>query len=401
MLPSTTKEQRGPMYEDLLPLITPGFLTARLTFGGVSLGLRSLSANDLSFLRLVAREGGPEWPLHVAAASIWMVDGTPLLEGHPYIQKEALKILKSLHKSVARAVFAQSLGFFRRMKRANRFFESFLYEEESRRLWKGTNNGAYPLWTQAGIPGLERLGMNPFQASWVLWNRGEDDRLDDDYEWSMTKVLVSVQSSKSAKKLDGKDKARTESERSRRSEVQNLAFQKFLGAIDDEGKGEANPLYNIHQPRTPAELSEEMRRWVAGEKDFHDEVVEGYKNRVKVGYENREREEAERIERARRRREEEEALLGVSKPSLKAFTPDEFEKRKGRREFPGARFIHEASPIARTFNRYVRDLPDPGALEVRDGRVVYKDTSTDPVSESSPVPSVNDLIANRKPRLNG
>lgn len=385
------------MYEDLLPLLVPGFLTARMRVGSVRLGLRSLTSNDLSLLREVAKEGGPEWPLHLAAASVWMVNGIPLLEGYPYSHSIALNFLNGLHKSISRAIFAQALGFFRRMRLSNQCFESFLYEEDSRRLWKGTNNGTLPLWTQSGIPGLDRLGLNPFQASWVQWNRSEDERHDDDFSWSLTKVLVSVQSSKSAKKLDGKDKVRADSEKSRRVEVQNLAYYKWLGLVDEEGKNLSDPSRYVHQPRTALELSEEMRRWVAGEKDFHDQVVDEYKNRVRSEFEAREAAKESFFAEARKRRQEEESVLGVEKPRLVAFTKEDFQKRVPHNPFPGARFINENDLVSRTYNRYLREVPD-SRLEVENGRVVYSQPSTDP--EESKGPSLNDRIANRKPRLN-
>lgn len=405
MLPSTSKEQRGPLYGDLVPLIVPGFLTARLHFGDLTLGVRSLSANDLNLLRGVAREGGPNWPFHIAAASIWAVDGVSLLESHPYTLKIALELLRSTHKSVARAVFSQALSFFNRMKNANLSFESFLYEEESRRLWKSTNNGTHPIWVQPGIPGLERLGQNPFQSSWVQWNRSEDDRHDDDYAWSLTKVIVSVTSSKSAKKLDARDKSRIDAEKSRRAEVQDKAFYRYAGWLDASGEETAHPLTRVHNPRTASELSEEMRRWVSGEQDFHDKIVADYKEKVRVEVEAQEiAAEAAYAAAAERRLLEERYLgAGVKKPALVGYTQDQLSKLRPQGSKPGAKFIVEASPVARTFNKYLRDTPDAGALAVKDGRVVvYREPVTKTASgNEDPPPTLNDRISNRKPTLNG
>lgn len=398
MLPSTSKEQRGPIYEDLAPLIVPGFLTSRVRFGKTTLGLRSLSSNDLNLLRMAAEEGGPEWPFQIAAASIWMVDGIPLLESYPYSTKVALDVLKSAHKSVVRAVFCQCLSFFSRMKAANQVFESYLYEEESRRLWKSTNNGNFPVWSQAGIPGVERLGLNPFQSAWVQWNRSEDDRLNDDYSWVLTKTLVSVQSPKGAKKLDGKDKTRHESERTRRSEVQDRAFYLHIGVLNENGDSAVHPSLLVSQPRSASELAEEMRRWVAGEQDFHDKVVSDYKERVRVQYEQAEIESAESLERARERREQEEKTLGAPIPSLVGLTQDQVSSLLQKKGKPGARFIVESNPISKVFNRYLRDAPDPGALQAKDGKlVVYSEPSVAPPVEVEKRPSLNDLIARRKP----
>lgn len=391
------------MYEDLIPLVVPGFLTTRLQIGDTTLGVRSLSLNDTNHLRRVALEGGPDWAFHLAAASVWMIDGVSLLESYPYSQQSALAALKGGHKSLVRLVFSQALSFFRRMRDANRVFEAFLYEDESRRLWKSTNNGTHPIWLQTGMPGLDRLGLNPFQSSWIQWNRSEDDRLDDDYQWSLTKMLVSVQSSKSAKKLDAKDKTRLEAERSRRAEVQNRAYYTFKGLLDEEGKRKADPILQVLQPRTAQELSEEMRRWVTGEKDIHDLVVEDYKNRIKVEYEEKEREAELALQQAQARKFREEQSLGVAKPRMVGYTPEELAKLRPAAQKSGAKFIIEANMTSRNFNRYLRDNPDAGSLDVVDGRIVVKNPSISPQGdeEAAPAPTLNELIANRKPTLNG
>jgi hypothetical protein len=391
------------MYEDLIPLVVPGFLTTRVQIGSTSLGLRSLSINDTNHLRQIARDGGPDWPFHLAAASIWMIDGVSLLESYPYNQMPALAVLRNGHKSLVRMVFSQALSFFRRMRDANRLFEAFLYEDESRRLWKATNNGAHQIWTQAGMPGLERLGQNPFQSSWVQWNRAEDDRLDHDYQWSLTKMLVSVQSSKSAKKLDAKDKTRLEAEKSRRAEAQNRAYYIYKGVLDDEGKRKEDPILQVLQPRTAQELSEEMRRWVSGEKDIHDLVVEDYKNRIKIEYEEKESEAEQALQNVRARALLEERNLGVPKPRMIGYTPEQLAKLRPTTQKPGAKFIIEANMTSRNFNRYLRDNPNAGSLDVVDGRVVVKNPSIAPQGdeEAEPAPTLNELIANRKPTLNG
>lgn len=385
------------MYGDLSSLVLPGFLSARVQIGDLSLGLRSLSLMDTNLLRKVALEGGPDWVFHLASASIWMVNGIPLLEGHPYSYRIAYDLLKGTHKVLARLVFTQALSFFRRMKEANLLFESFLYEEGSRRLWKSTNNGAHQIWDQAGIPGLDRLGLNQFQASWVQWNRSEDDRLDDDYTWSMTKVLVSVQSAKGAKKLDARDKARIDAEKQRREEAQDRAYYIFKGLIEAEDERGKSAL-QVHQPRTAKDLSEEMRRWVTGEKDLHDLAVDDYKNRIKLGVEERERQAELVLQQSRER----QARTVEKATPLVGFTSDQLARLRPNQGKPGAKFIIEADPVSKTYNRYLRHDPDAGALGVKDGRVVVKNPSIDSIEsegEAEPLPTLNDLIARRKPTL--
>jgi hypothetical protein len=237
---------------------------------------------------------------------------------------------------------------------------------------------------------------------WFDWNQSEDDRLDDEYSWSLTKVLVSVQSSKGSKKLDAKDKTRAEQEKSRRSEVQDRAYYKWAGLLDEKDKPVADPKMEVFQPRTAEELAEEMRRWVAGEHDFHDRVVEDYKDRVKREMEEREAAQQRAVEEAQSRREREAQETGFTRPALVAYTPDQLSKLVPERSKPGAKFIIEANPTSRTYNKYLRDTPDSGALKVEGGRVVAYTSPTgggEPPAEERP--SLNDLIAARKPTTHG
>jgi len=137
---------------------------------------------------------------------------------------------------------------------------------------------------------------------------------------------------------------------------------------------------------------------VAGEQDFHDKVVSDYKERVRVQYEQAEIESAESLERARERREQEEKTLGAPIPSLVGLTQDQVSSLLQKKGKPGARFIVESNPISKVFNRYLRDAPDPGALQAKDGKlVVYSEPSVAPPVEVEKRPSLNDLIARRKP----
>jgi hypothetical protein len=198
--------------------------------------------------------------------------------------------------------------------------------------------------------------------------------------------------------LDGKDKTRHESERTRRSEVQDKAFYTHIGVLTEDGEHATHPSLMVSQPRSASELAEEMRRWVAGEQDFHDKIVSDYKERIRAQYEQAEVESAESIEKARSRRSQEEETLGAPRPALVGLTQEQVSKLLPKKEKPGARFITEASPVSKVFNRYLRDAPDSGALQVKEGRVVvYSDPPVAPPSEIAKRPSLDDLIARRKP----
>ena len=400
MLPATTKEQRGPMYRDLERLISPGFITTTVRIGNVPIGIRSLGPNDLDLLKSVALEAREDWPAWLVAASIWMIDGHYLLGDYPAPMRSVFDWVSRSSRGTVRALFSVVASFFLRYQKANLLLEPYLYEDISRRKWASVKTLSTYL-MEGGFPGSSRIGMNPYQEIWVDWNQREDIRQSDEYSWDLTKVLVSVQSNKYAKKLDSQDKARLAREKERRSSAQDRAYYVWKGMIDEKGDPlDEDNSRKVFQPRTSEELAEEMRRWVAGEKDSHDQVVDNYMDRVRSEYERRDSEKEQALREAAERRARQEQETGFSTPSLVSLTPDQVANLLSQRGRPsGAKFIQEADPVSRLYNRYVRDLPDPGKLQVVSGRVVpYTDPSTD--GGETP-PSLDDLIANRKPSFDG
>ena len=376
------------MYADLCELLAPGFLSASIDLEGHRYCLRSLSQNDLFFLRKYVNDNDPSWRLHLISHSIWMVDGVPLLEDATLAHRVVYDHLKNSSRVLVRAMMGTVLGFFSRMREANQYLEAYLYEEDSRRMWGGLGHGAHPLWVKSSIPGTDKLGLNSLQSAWISWNQSVDVREEQEYLWSNTKVMVSLQSHKAYESLTSKDKARDDREEARRQTAKEKAYQRFL-------HGDAENLEESESARatrtlTNEELEEEMRRWISGDMDRHDLIVESYKNRIRQEQEERERQKEELMQELRSRRESEEEALGTPKPTLTAVSPEQIaEMFKGAKS--GAKFITEADPVSRTFNRYLRNPVNPGNLSV---------DSTGHIVEAAPVVpepvSLNDQIASRK-----
>lgn len=378
------------MYEDLLHLLVPGFLSTTVELEGHRFGLRSLSHSELNFLRHCVRDNDPMWRYHLAAHSLWMVDGIPLLESKGLAHKVALDHLLRSDKALVRAMIGTAYGFYTRMREAHHYLEAYLYEDESRRLWRGLNAGQYPLYTKASIPGIERLGLNTLQSSWVSWNRLEDDREAQEYVWSNTKVMVSLQSYKGYEKLHSRDQNREQNEESRRQSVIERARRRFL--YGEEGTPVTGHSEDVRRARTKEELEDEMKRWIMGELDEHDQIVEAYKNRIRDEQLERERQKEAILEELRARRAQEEQDLGASKPLLRPITPEEMAAMRAGQPTSGAKFITEADPVSRTFNRYLRPTVQAGNLSVDSaGRIIEK-----PPTVAAPAQSLDEQIASRK-----
>ena len=239
---------------------------------------------------------------------------------------------------------------------------------------------------------MSRWGMNHIQISGVAWNKLEDDRDAQEYTWSLTKVMVSLQSGKAAQKLEARDKGRAESEKGRRQGVMDHAVRVYRGEIDPEGNQTTSTGITVRSARTNQELAEEMRHWVTGDHDDHDRIVAEYKDRIRQEYLSNEEAKANVLLEAQTRRARASATLGAEIPRMVAYTAKDMAEKFPRTGKPGAKFIVEASPVSKVFNRYLRD--EPVAPE---GMLERKPHTNDP----QPRGSLNDMIALRKPRLHG
>ena len=383
------------MYGDLLGLLIPGFLSTDIDIEGFRVSLRSLSPQDLQYLRRYVDNDDLSWRYHLIAHSIWMVDGIPLLDV-PYTHKIAYEALMCSNRAVTQAMLGTVFGFFSRVREAGNYLEAYLYEDESRRLWRGLSNGKHPLHSLASIPGIDRVGLNTVQVTWASWNVLEDFRDEHDSHWANTKILVALQSHKSYESLNKRDQLRAESEDGRRENVKERAWYRFQYGPPEE-TGERFRGETVHRARTNDELEDEMRRWIRGELDEHDQIVEEYKARVKQGIEEREREKERILQELKEQRLAQEKDLGVPKPALRAVTPEELRELMQAKGGPGsgAKFITEADPVSRAFNRFLRPEVKSGHLSVdAAGKII----ETPPVvpDDAAPGPSLTEQIAARR-----
>lgn len=384
------------MYDDLVQILSPGFLSASIEQDGHRFTLRSLSYNDLQYLRCFVREDDPSWKLHVIAHSLWMMDGVPFLD-NPFSHRVAYEYLSRSNRPLVRAMIGTLYGFFTRMREAGNYLEAYLYEEESRRSWKNLGGGLYPLHRMTSVPGVESLSLNFLQSSWVSWNRIEDERDHQEYLWSNTKVLVSLQSHKGYDSLNNRDRQRQQTEEERRASVIRRAERRFLYGEREEDP-DAPPSETVRKARTNEELEEDMRRWISGDLDWHDRIVEDYKNRIREQQEERERQKEAIMSELRARREKQEQDIGMPKPVLRGITPEEMAQLQ--REFPvsGAKFVVEADPDVRNFHRFLRPTVQAGNLSVDSaGRIVEKPPE---IPEREEV-SLSDRVASRRVVLDG
>lgn len=376
MLPKTTATQRASLYEDVEHLLSPGFLTQPIAVNGISLHLRSLCPGDLFMLgSRTAGVSEEDWHLWAVASSIWMIDGVSVLgkdESVPYLRAF---LRDKLRRSVLDLLFYQLLGLFARVDKAVEGVQIYCFEQLSRYRWltsqRGVNLGQ-------GVPGGHHLGVNAVQGIWMAFNEVEDQHHLDEHQWEGFKFIASTNAPKAVKKIDASDKQRRQSEEARRQAALDRYYYYLKGVIDERGYKrdvEAGRMGSrVDGPKSVDDLEDEMRRWVSGEKDEHDRIVDAYKEGIRE-QQRQAREERERRRQAiqaERERMEQEAPMRGPQP-LMGLTAEQLQRVLAERQ-PGpstVKWLSEGPPR----DQYLHDkwLAPPesaGQLQVQGGRLV-------------------------------
>jgi len=376
-LPQTTPEQRLPLYEDVESLIMVGFLSHTVMISGVQLALRSLGPGDLFLLKTRVQCPEPSWEVWAIASSIWMVNGIPFI-GESQLTPHLAERIRRLPKRAQDILFSLVMGLFARQAKAVDATEAYCYENLSRFRWKSYGNHLAS--THSGIPNMEALGSNYVQRMWAFYNETEDQRQRDETYWDGLKLVVSTQSPKGVKKIDQRDKQLMEAEQARRQAVQDKFYYLAQGVLTPEQVEKKENLDVLTlSSKSPEQLEEEMRRWVAGEEDWHDKVVNAYKAKILAQHEA-EKAEMERravVLRERLAREESQglkpttALVGYTQEQMAALLSD---RQPGTPGAPGARILYEENRSREfLYQRHLSRRADPGLLDARGGGIAVRE----------------------------
>lgn len=396
MLPKTTPEQRARFYEDVEHLIAPGFLTHPVSIAGVRLQLRTLSPGDLFMLK--ARASGAsnhEWRTWTVATSLWMIDGRALL-GHDAAIPFLYTFLMRQPRRVVDVLFSMVLGLFSRAQRSVRTVETYCFEQVSRYRWLA--HGKDQALQSPGVPGAQGLGRNLVQQIWLAFNMAEDQRQRDSQQWEGFKLVASSNAPKAIKKIDKADTQRREEEDERRQKELDLFYYRALGVVGKNGEvAEVNgAMHRINGSKSVEDLEDEMRRWVTGDADQHDAIVNAYKERIKKQHMERQQRQEDYRRQLQEKRDQMGWEEGDFRPQpLVALTAEQLqqtlrERQGGHR--PGVAFIHQAPQHDRVFRKYVQPAASGGLQVSSDGRVV------DPqAQDSTDRRTLNQLIKSRNP----
>jgi hypothetical protein len=257
-------------YDDIRTLIERGFLTHNITVRGVPITIRSLFPSEAKEVVLQSHGGSVQtYKDYIVARSLYMVRGFVLSQKH--VTFDLFSMVSEMPLLVRHRLFSEQQGLMHRYAKCFLLVEAFSYEQESRTLW----------YTQG-----RSLNDNPFgrfngiQGIWRLYNLYEDMREDYEASWNNTKFLGSAFSPKGLKKIYEKDKQQKRSDKANREKVIREGIAKYAGNyVEESEETQRTPI--MVSAKTEKELMEEYHRWVRGEKDAHDLLVEEYKQKIK------------------------------------------------------------------------------------------------------------------------
>jgi len=270
-------------------MIERGFLTKKIYVNEVVMSLRTLNKTDLFLIQERLNPKQSDYKVWSVAHSVWILEGQYLLEKTPYVSYDIYNQFKNIPKPYLEKIYHALLELYEKQSRCFQYLESFLYEDISRKIWLESAKGLPNKVSLTGLPGTDRLPLNPIQEIWVAYNQNEDSRVDYLAEWELTKAVMSTQNPKGVQKITDADKKKQSEQEQNRQRVHDTAYYLFIGdkgrADFLKGGGVGNVLEvngeAIFQPKSADELAEEFRRWVTGEEDLHDKVVRNFKEEIK------------------------------------------------------------------------------------------------------------------------
>jgi len=223
----------------------------------------------------------------------------------------------------------------------------------------------------AGVPGIERIGSNAVQQMWMAFNTAEDQRLRDHAAWEGFKLVAMTNSPKGVRKLDQRDTREWHKEQERRAQVMDTTFYLQIGVLTPEmlhGADVGKP--QVLGPKSVEQLEGEMKMWVAGEQDWHDRFISGYKQAILNQQDIERRTREERAAALRQEAVSRGADLRASTP-LVGYTADQMEAilRARGTGLPGARTFYEEPERDKLARKYLKVSEEHGLLEVRDGKL--------------------------------
>lgn len=363
-------------YSGVRSQILNGYVFRRFYIGDSTLKLRNPTDSDFSYSEEVSRQ---KWKqdLSIVARCLYSVNGERITD-----YRTSMRYLEGLSILPYRRLLFNLISLIKKAQDSYDYLEAFCYEPESRSLWatwKAQQAFGYP-----PVLGVEQF--TSIQTSWVIWNQSEDQRLESKSEWDRTFFAASAMNS-SVSKIRKKWDSADEKEEREREKIRVNARK----GITKEREDKRERINGVVKDKGEEDLRDEMRRWITGEEDEHDQIIREYKDRMRRSISEAElRAQRVREEAAARRRDNfaldkssigspivgltDEQVLSLSKKRSSLLPTGEYEEKHDR-----------------IMSRYITTQESKGNLSVdEEGRIISKERK--PLMEQ---------VAGRVPKLEG
>lgn len=320
------------VYNDVEQLLFRGFLVRAAEINESAFVFKSLNHHEFEMIRWMS--GLHDQTLvrdqfynAFLSYGVFMVAGTNILPE----RERWLPMLSEMFSSMpakAKTKLVWNLSEInRKAANATTLTEAYSMESYSRFRWAQLKGLDLMSTATTGILGTEKLGMNIGQLTWRALNYYEDLKETTEREWEHAKFVGSCMVGKGLSKIYNSDRDRRRKEHEERvSRKDKLLRQVLLGQTI-----EATTIKNgqlVVAANTVEELAAQLERDLKGEKDWHDQVVADYENRVRSAMHDR-RQELARMSQEREKEFNGKMLRGST--DMTGLTPEEVQQRIERR----------------------------------------------------------------------
>ena len=384
-------DRRRFLYADVEQLICDGVLVAHVDFHGQHIAFRTITNPQRP--HLIARCEGDQsnWMRHRIAHALHMVDGyyidptdpnTPYYVFQEWLRDVRAETIEVLHTYVA--------GLSARLGRACRMVNAYCHEGYSRALWKRRPRST------------AQTAQNIIQELWWAYNEAEDNFDSDLRRWQHTRSIAGSMSNKAAKSL----KKSEDSWKTRRASLAERTITDAVNWVISGDREEQEPLTvtmngqtltvpKVHASQSVDEMQDELMRAVRGEKDYHDHMVDQYKEHHRAKNEAVRLERQEALDKARRASDERgisghTTIVGYTPAQLAKINPEILEQPAARRQ--------QGAPERERFDQYLDTDVGVGWIGMS-GRPEKAGTGSTEAPKPDKPESLQDKISRRRPRL--
>jgi hypothetical protein len=259
-------------YKHIKSLIFDGFIPFRANVFGVSCIFKALTPAEFRLIEILEADPVKRLPYFFLYSFVF-IDGSCILPHRSDLHEEAVRLWGKFSIPVTNFFIESIQAMQNAQADCYENLESYLYENESRYLWLVYKQEAL---RNKLVPGIDLIGLNTAQESWLSFNKREDVREEQERMFEHSKFIVSgMVGGKEIKKIETSERQRQLEEKRRRQDV------RLKNKTD---KLQLGPSIN-----TADDLVKELERQIRGEKDIHDRIIEQHERGLREFMENRRR----------------------------------------------------------------------------------------------------------------